>query len=264
MKAHPELVSLSRDVPAGSASVVHCPYCMDDWNNQNRPITWKPEKSMSISRIDVGVLYKCHRASCSKSGFLPLEFQIQQEKKFVPKEYKYPLVPLPEKVLQYLSNKFEVTEQDVAEWNIRYCAERDSVVYTITDEYMHEVGVVDRDYFHGRKPKTITYWFNDVPKISILGFCRGKIYITEDIVSAIKLWSLGHSSAALLGTHMSEEVARKLRSLGDQLVLCLDQDAVNKAVQIKNKYQMYFESIDILYLQKDIKDTSYEELSEII
>lgn len=265
MRVHPDIVMFSKTVPVQSTMTVYCPYCKDDWDNQNRPLTWHPERSMSISRIDVGVLYKCHRASCSKSGFLPLEFKIQEEKKeFVPRLYPYPLHEPPMKAFRYLKDRFELTEDDTREHNIRYCLERDSVVYTITDEFRHEVGVVDRDYFHGRKPKSVAYWFNDVPKVCVIDYSGGPIYITEDIVSAIKLFNIGYSSAALLGTHMTEEVARKLRTLADSLVLCLDADAVQKAVQIRDKYKFYFSNIEIKYLQKDIKDTSYEELRRLL
>jgi hypothetical protein len=123
--------------------------------------------------------------------------------------------------------------------------------------------VVDRDFSGRRNLKAIAYWFNDVVKLYFTPVSGEECVIVEDIPSAIKASRL-KPAVALMGTHLNDKQANLIRSLYSKVIFALDEDATNKSVKLANKYRLYFDEVAVLPLAKDIKDTSYEELENIL
>ena len=241
-----------------------CPFCEEDWKMQRKPITWKPERSCSVTRTNVGILHHCFRASCNHgSGFITTDYidSLPKQKKFTPKEYNYD-TRFPEgEDLEYL-RRFEFTIDTCKEYGIRYNPSRHSYVFDIHDWRGYTIGVVDRDFHNRRNVKAISYWFNEVVKLHFTPVRGDTCIIVEDIPSAIKA---DHflPAVALQGTGLNTEQVNFIKKLYSNIIIAFDSDATAKAVSLRNKYSLYFYSITVLPLDKDIKDTSYYELNEM-
>lgn len=255
----------SKDLSLNESKSIVCPFCVEDWNRMNKPKEWKPEKSMSITRAENGILYNCFRASCGAKGFIPSVYTGAFKVKKKPRVYNYEVFNLGSHHLQFLVDKFDLTIFEIENNRIQYNPERSSYVLPIFNYVGNKIGVVDRSWL-GRKPKAITYWENiDEYKIHFpIGWDKnnGKIYLVEDQISAIKL-SRYKSVAALLGSHLSWECADFLRTLTGNIVLALDNDALSKSLELRKKYLPMFDSIEILFLEKDPKDMNNEELRNL-
>ena len=71
-------------------------------------------------------------------------------------------------------------------------------------------------------------------------------------------------AAAIVGTSISEDLVRFFRKLGvKHLRICLDQDAQLKALQLKRKHELVFDSIHVVFVNKDPKDMTSAELCGI-
>jgi hypothetical protein len=258
-------------LPMGESMSITCPKCIEDFEIQGRPSnTWNPNKSCSISRNKKGLLYKCHRASCGLSGFTgSITFDKSIDKKqFKPKEYPYPTVALSNTQIKWFSNKYGLFKSEILKNKFRFNPERKSIVMPIFNYLNYDVGVVDRDFFNGRKPKAISYWFNDVTKVH---FPRGWDYqqssgkaipvvIVEDILSAIKV-SRYLPCIALLGSHLSDDVVHHLHKFFSKVLISLDDDAINNSLKAKRKYGVLFEDFKIIHTPQDPKDMSAKKLN---
>jgi len=256
-----EVKELAKQVALEETLTIDCPFCKRVWEQQGRPLTWRPNKSFSLSRSSTGVLYHCFRASCgSSSGFLPdVTLEHIPKKEFQPREYSYDLVPLDESTSKLFTDK-GFTNEELKDAGVRYNPERKTYAFDIRDVNGYTVGIVDRD-FGRRVPKAITYWFNDVPKLHFRGNTGGPILIVEDIPSAIK-GSRYIQTVALLSSHINLEQVKHLRTLTDTVYLALDDDATDKAVKLQKRWGFYFKVFTVLPLSKDIKDMDEQELKE--
>ena len=253
--------SLSSQLEEGETKNIRCPFCERDWQRQNRPIHWSPRVSMSVTREGHSLLYNCFRASCTsgRGAVLLLDSlhkhrlkeETKAESRFTPRPYRYRTTALTEHTV--------LTPEELANQHVRWAVDRKTIVYPIFDIYGREVGVVDRS--DTRKPKAITYWFNDVPKIHLpLSSHAGAdtIIVVEDTPSAI-VAERYMRSAALLGTHISDRVGELLRNNFRHMYLALDADATTKAIKLVRKYEVFFDSLRPVVISKDIKDMSKEE-----
>lgn len=250
-----------------------CPFCSEDWQNQKRPVEWKPKRSMSVTRQDNAVLYHCFRASCKRghgiihilssdryrssnaSGFEP--------KTFTPRPYRYRLEPATE--WDFAVRPPPISTHDMTMQHVKYSPDRDTIAYPIFDFSGKEVGIVDRSYT-GREPKAMTYWFEDVPKVHFPLVQRPTrtCVVVEDIPSAIKA---AHymSAAALLGSSISVSVMNELRAHFSRLIIMLDKDATDKAVDIAQVYNIFFEDgVKVIPLERDLKDIGPAEIRALL
>lgn len=257
-------------LPIGSSMSIACPKCINDFEVQGRPShIWKPNKSCSISRNKKGLLYKCHRASCGLEGFTgSVTFDNKpSKKKFTPHKYDHTTVPLSNTQIKWFSNKYGLYMVEVLKNKFRFCPERKSVVMPIFDYFNYDVGLVDRDFFNGRKPKAITYWFNDVTKVH---FPRGwdeeanrkdkPLVIVEDVISAIKV-NRYLPCIALLGSHLSDDVVNHIHKFFKRVFISLDDDALNNSLKAKHKYNVLFDEFRVIHTPEDPKDMSPRKLN---
>jgi hypothetical protein len=250
-----------------------CPFCVEDHENQGRPAEWKPKRSMSITREDDSLLYHCFRASCKRGHGVLFVLDSycktrrsnsdtpEADSKFKPRDYPYYTVRA---TRVNVGPSCPLSDQELREQNVGYACDRRTVAYPIYSLEGRQVGVVDRSYI-GRNPKALTYWFNDVPKIHFPLSSRtsSTCLIVEDIPSAIKA-NRYITSAALLGTHMTNDVVMHLRNHFDSLIIALDKDATDKAFELMHHSILFREGISILPLPKDIKDMDDDEVRETI
>lgn len=257
-------------LPMGESMTITCPKCLEDFEIQGRPSnTWNPNKSCSISRNKKGLLYKCHRATCGLHGFTgSITFDKSPSKRqFKPQEYTHSTVALSNTQMKWFDNKYGLFMSELLKNKFRFNPKRKSVVMPIFNANNFDVGVVDRDFFNGRKPKAITYWFNDVPKVHFPAGWDNKVgredyplVIVEDIISAIKV-SRFLPCVALLGSHLSDNVVQHIHKFFNKIIISLDDDAINNSLKAKRKYGVLFEGFKIIHTPQDPKDMSIARLN---
>lgn len=91
--------------------------------------------------------------------------------------------------------------------------------------------------------------------------------IVEDWVSAEKLAVGKHATGiSLCGTYIdySRAMEISLQAKNNPVLVCLDNDATQKAFNYVGKFSEVFKNLIIRPLQKDIKDSSDSEIREIV
>lgn len=268
MSERDEILGTAKQLGVGQTRTITCPCCQADWKEQGSPRNWSPERSMSVTRERLGVLYNCFRATCSRGrGFIPtVSSEPEQPKKeFSPNVYVDELTQLPPSQARMLREKFEFTAEDIQREGILWNPKRSTVVFPVRDVRGYTVGYVDRDFLGARDLKAITYWFNDVPKLHIVPHASGlgnTCIIVEDIPSAIKA-SKYMTAVALLGSHINVDQAAHLSQLFNTAIIALDNDAFLKAIKLRKKYSLYFQELLLFHLTKDIKNMKYKELDKL-
>ena len=263
MRFTDHIKSLASVMKVDETKACTCTKCQSDWESLGRPSNWRPERSMSITRSELGLLYFCFRASCGFRGFVPaFTYREKPSSKatFKQKVYKYRTVPAnPE----HIPNDVYLTEGELASEGVLYSPDRDTVVYPVYGQHGYEVAKVDRSY-NGRKPKTILY--REV-EADLLHFPRNyregeSVAIVEDIPSSI---ALGRHipSVALMGTHFRARHARLLRGSHKNLLIVLDADAYDKAAKYCQKFELFFTHVHAVFIEKDIKNQTPAELEAL-
>lgn len=248
---------------------ITCPCCKTDWAEQHSPSNWRPERSMSVTKDKLGILYNCFRATCTRGKGFITSISIDtpvSTKEFRPNEYTDDLRALSEGERRYLEESFEITEDDISNEGIMYNESRGTYIFPIRDIRGYDVGLVDRDFSGSRKLKAISYWFNDVPKLHFIPHKDGlgtECIIVEDIPSAIKA-SKYMTAVALLGSHINDAQAAHLARLFSTATIALDDDAFLKAVKLRKKYSFYFKELFIMKLVQDIKNMTYKQLDNLM
>jgi len=228
------------------------------------------ESSLSITKIQEGLLYHCFRASCNASGFIP-SFQVpydgEKKKEFQPKYFHRPLTKLPIKYKLLLKDKYGITNEEIKDNGFAYDFLENRLYMPIYNRNGFIIGAAAKTLSDHKQPKVIVYWFNDAPKLHYVQhsvhYTDGFIVLVEDILSAVKL-SRYIPTVALLGTNLSYAMVEDLKQGINKIILALDPDAVDKALRYKEKYSLYFKEIVVVHLSKDPKDLSEEEIKEKI
>ena len=234
------------------------------------------ERSFTITRQELGLLYNCFRAKCPATGFISsipgtttLEKEEQKKKKeFVPRPFEKPLVKLPDEVAQWLFDKYELPLEALEYEGIKYEPEYKRTYAPLFNSEGYEVGGETKktDFSGDGAPKTLRY---PTAQSSGLHYVRagarraGPIIVSEDVLSAIKL-SKYFKSVALLGTTFNAQIAGELAQQTDTLIMYLDPDAINKALRYRKKYSLYFRNFFVVVGSKDPKDTPHTELQQLL
>lgn len=261
------LIDGGLDLAVGdTANQLICPYCKGGQHD---------DKAFSVTRVQNGYLFHCYRAQCGVSGIYSTQAPSNggpeiKEKKFSGASYDWETVPLSEAQRSWLTYRYSLSASELVASGVAYCAERDSYAWPIRDIRGYTVGVVDRTYAelgNHRKPKSINYWFNDVPKLYFpkmelsLG---GTVLVVEDALSAIK-GARYANTVAVLGAHLTEPSAIWLARHYSRLIVCFDRDAVKSSVRCAREYSLFFkEGATWLLIDKDIKDMDNQELDELL
>lgn len=91
---------------------------------------------------------------------------------------------------------------------------------------------------------------------------KGKYTVlVEDQLSACKLYGMGYSAIALLGTNLSSDKCQEIRKvlLSRKAVLALDADATDKSLKLASRYAHIMPIVPML-LEEDIKAMPEDEI----
>ena len=234
-----------------------------NWNT-NGNINANLNENRSANGMISNSILKCERES--------LRSYQRVNRNFKNKPYNYPLQRINSQQFKFFNDKFSLNRQHVYDNDIKYNPALDSFAFPIYDRYGQEIGILDRSY-SGRQPKAIQYWHNNNDNNTDLSFSlhfpRGliepgpELCIVEDHISAIRLADY-KQSAAIMGSFISANNAIALSKLYDTIILMLDNDATDKAIQQKLRYQNLFTQFEVRFLKKDIKNMTNNELEEYL
>jgi DNA primase len=147
---------------------------------------------------------------------------------------------------------------------IKYSRAQSRYVFPIFDRYGREAGCISRSY-EGDKPKSLTYWWSDTPKLSFIASDRDSTTccLVEDIVSGIRV-SRFLPAVVLLGVGLNEEQVRAIRLRYDSVICALDADATAISIKHKKRHGIMFKNFCVAPLKKDFKDSTDEEILEVL
>ena len=223
------------------------------------------EKKFYLTKTGEGSgIYVCHRASCGFSGGIGDNYvtsTITPKKEFTPKLYLEHMVALRDQDKQYLLDNYQINHTS----GMAYAQKEDQLVFKLQTATRDVWGYQTKYQWKRPKgvPKAKLYREKNVPTVHFehpLG--RHTVVLVEDYLSARKLSNI-LPTVALLGTHLSEEAALEIRKYYTRIVLALDLDAVEKATKLREQWKGLFEAIDIVILQKDVKDTAIHTLEQV-
>lgn len=249
------------ELPIGATTNdVKCPWC-----NQS--------KSFAVTKSHKGdILFMCHRASCGQSGYIRergVRGPATQGWKFTPRVYNDTTVLLEGDRLSELVSAYRLSETEIHWAGWLYAPGRGALVMPVYSPHWARRGVVTKFFDPTTIPKTITY--KEVDDVWMGWYIRdgvaapdskgkySQVIVVEDAISCLKA-SRYAPAVALYGTHLNMEMLKEILSVaGDEIVLCLDKDATQKAYNYSRQFAVYgnFRTIP---LSKDLKDMNTEEL----
>ena len=238
-----------------------CPAC---GGGRNR------EQSFVVTRHGRFLFFMCYRNSCGVRGKVTPNGPLLSEPRRRPvRRYYGDPVPLPTSSRQWLSRRLHLDERAMFVQGWRQDKVNGRTYMPIFNHTGVQTGCVLRSWIE--VPKAITYFedgYDDAPKIHFPiqntreGFVP--LVLVEDIPSSVRI-SEFIPCAALMGTHLAPEVVQYLARIGaSRLVIALDADAKKKAIDMRNKYRLLFNQIDIMFIEKDVKDMNEKEFKEFI
>lgn len=255
----------------GTTRDIECPWC---------PEGDKEPGSLAVTRLEDGLAYICYRAKCKHSGFIFSQPSSEARSGTLCKpvrEFHRPLKVLPNRLRRALEAKYQLSwdTQREQEWKYDYTCNR---LYMPVFNYAgYQMGAVSKRLSKSTEgPKTVLYGENGqyhrlhYPRLPEKAPMRvdstarsASVVIVEDILSSAKVAQL-LPSIALLGTHMSQEQACEIAGKYSRLIIALDPDAYDKALLMADKFGILFQSVSVLDLDQDPKDTPWAELEQAL
>ena len=260
-----------------------CPVCLGGTDH---------EESLSIWEIGDGVYATCHRAKCGVGTVRiinrdTMEFAIEQ----APKRSRDPVTGRVQRSLtqadvdQALPNGGHGLFEGVQKFKCRYPAlvgqfvhkyikaadaDGNKVYFPMFDAKGVEHGVIVKQSLPGR-PKSLTHKYEGHEDYSGMSWYTNpalraetdSVFAVEDCVSALAILRHGHQAVSLNGTLLNDARMYELAKYGGRVILCLDADATNKAIALKNKY-MGSHDIVVRRLMRDPKDMEVDELRNFL
>lgn len=244
------------------------------------------ERTFGITRIDTGLLYNCYRASCADGrGFTATRGDLLTGSKPVAKSkwkgpYRGEFRPLKRSDREYFANRFDLERPYIGFIGVN---ESDHYVLEVKtmDGYVRGY-VVRRGCWSGYPacerraessgPKSRAYsntdgglllsWHN--PDVSNARW-TGNIIVVEDQISAAKVAQAGYTGVALTGSYLGEDKVKEIaRYKPAKLVIALDADATGEAFKAARKWGLAFPAVQVLQLEKDIKDMKRSEVEKLL
>lgn len=236
--------------------------------------------TLSLKRVETGVLYNCFRASCPTTGFVPsigseLVKSKRKHNKPKSKPYTRETVNLPKHVIKFMMVRFGLDFETLHDEGWKWNDETQRVIMPIRNARRAELGhnarywgELDAVGLGAVGPKSITYWNQfDCVKYHMPLRCNrgGTLTLVEDQPSAVRL-AQDTDTVALLGTHAEPAVMEELCRMNySRIVLALDADATLKAIKIRKQYSLFFNRFDVVPLSgPDIKDMTADEYNTFL
>lgn len=228
------------------------------------------ERTLSVSKREDVLLWKCHRASCEFAGaassgggaYRPTSTEVPSVRGATGRWIAEESTMVADDIAEELLSRYGITRHHISKWGLGWDESTDRLVLPTTDVRSERTGVTLRA-LDKRHPKSISHteqgamsWY-----INHTATLPG-IIIVEDQLSAIRA-SDYLTSVALLGTHLSEEQVDELRTSNMRPVwLALDADAWSTAVRLAIQYRHRL-SLRLVRIPKDLKDHDEEELATL-
>lgn len=221
------------------------------------------------------IIYRCFSASCNLRGAKPLKrtkatMQIQLTKQ-PNKEKPY---ELPQHFVRGVGTQtaFKWLEQSNSLhtyknglYEVAYDPKQNRLVFLIKDKNGTVVGANGRALVKGTKPK----WYIYPSSHAEIPFVVGKgrtLVLVEDCASACAAARLSDiTGMALLGTNFHSGYVSYLNGY-DKIIVALDNDAKRKALKVL-KCRLEFivgKKVSIVFLDKDVKEMSLQELESVL
>lgn len=232
------------------------------------------EKSLRVSRYKGRLRAKCYRASCGwtyVSGQASFSSAVVQK----PKELRHFLAvnnrPLNDVELDKFSDKFHI-ERGMFEW----------AQWTHVDDFDNGRGpriVMPILGPEGRvRGKTYRSWEGHLPKAQINKLVDeqmicwykpapyGKVLVVvEDQPSALRIAAAGVDSLALCGTEVTAERMQEIkRQKYNKVFICLDDDALAKAVKIVAEWRLRMANLKVKHIDVDVKNMTPDKFAQFV
>lgn len=245
-----------------------CPKCFGGRSN---------EGSLSVTRSDYTLLYKCHRAACDFAGKASVvgggggqQTVGDGARKRISGQDRYAALGrgrIPEGIRAWLAQKYHLSEYHFAKGGLSWTKDHSTgpvagrLVMPVVDEGMTLYGYTARKLDDQPGPKTLSFfenkrgaWYFNPSSLDVI--------IVEDQLSAIRA-SKYINAVALMGTDIPEAVLNTLRDKAGKIFLALDKDAYRKSLKItmKNAARIKLTPIKV---PKDLKDMNEHELIECL
>lgn len=243
----------------------------------------KYDKTLSITRVNEGLLYYCYR--CGVRGIRFIGMNPANAKRYLQKHIKnsiandvvelpddfWPLCQkpnsIPNKAYAWLY-KYELDDSDLCEYNIGFSNKSQLVVIPIYNFISSElIGYVGRNINHkyNKLPKYLNrykqhyrvYYFIERALVA-----PRKLVIVEDIISAIKVHkATGFACIALLNTSVGENTITGIMK-DYQNYLWLDDDARIKGLTQIMRLKQHGYLINQIHSSCDPKELSIHEITK--
>jgi hypothetical protein len=172
----------------------------------------------------------------------------------------------PDKALDWVY-QYELTKNDLYKHNILWSEFRQRLIFPIFDNYGTLLAYQGRYFGEDKEIKAKQKWFsignmNDI--IHIIGE-DNKVFLTEDIVSAIKLGNIS-MAIPLFGCIVGNSRFKRYKHLFNKtkVIVWLDPDKRLEAVKEARKGTLIGLNCTSIFSEKDPKEMKYSELTNII
>jgi hypothetical protein len=245
------------------------------------------ERTFSVTRAAMGVLYHCYRGKCNVRGFVPeagfAPAVLKQENTQKLSPYYGEQKALDDSDFVYFADRFGLLSQ-TCDHNI-YVSGCDEYVLPIWTPERTERGTVVRQPVwkskEGRtavcprkgrdKPKSKSHphtagpvqsWY--FPELAADHYDHFEVVIVEDQLSAMKVAQAGVKCVALLGTDLNLERVREIGQVGGDIILALDEDATANSFKHAQNWGLAFTSCRVALLEQDLKDTDAYDILNVL
>ena len=243
------------DIQSGQSYRGDCVFCLH-------------RNTLSVRNDNGRISWNCFHASCDAKGSLQSMFTTQDLQNFmdnknqrvylqkssyeIPKEFV--TVFGNNRARDYIS-KFELENTEA---RMMFDVKQNRLVFLVEDNGQ-VVGAIGRGLADNVKPKW--YKYNTPPVPFVVGTNKYIGVVVEDCISACKVALAGYTGVALMGTNLPDDFVKPIVDIVDNVFVCLDKDATNKSISIRNKLSNHVPSY-IEMLDKDLKWYNVEQLKK--
>lgn len=274
----PAIQDMAKDVAIEQTERFLCPSCGGGRSK---------ERSLSISRrSSTEAFFNCFRAKCNLGGGHIALYQSEdgevlraKSKRHTTSPVTHNLTGLDRETVEFFINKYHLTPAHLAYGRFRTTFDRRVYMPIFDPNRLNRGGAVRKykELYKGRReyssiPKSLNYFTPESDKVCASWYYRARgrrknsdaLVVVEDIVSALRLTT--HVDAvSLMGTALSDDKQKEIReSRYEKVYLALDEDATLKALRTKRACSLYLPNLQVLPLQRDIKDMPPDMLEEIL
>ena len=238
-----------------------CPAC-DGGRSRERSLSMWPHQSLPGFAVA-----KCWRNSCGWGAAIIVFDSIGSAPTL---SYLKPAAtPIMRALTQdaeaFLLERYLLTSETLSFWKVRQHPDTSSIYIPVYDRMRNLRGYVHRKFgnYSGQKAIGIVTQPAEVWQAWFGHPALTQVVLVEDCLSAMRLWRLGFTAVALLGTSLTPSKLDELRYVTrtKRIIVALDGDATAKAIAwCRHKYANLVPAI----LWRDIKDSSDSEILAVL